>query len=99
MQGVYEPLRRSGSARDWHSGPCPGRSCEYTEYERQWPLRLLYFTVACGFMRVYLKPHFLLHTSATSLAISDLAVQLGAHQLQLTIRTIRGPDAAGFSDL
>ena len=35
---------------------------------------LLYLTVACSFVRIYSQPYFLSHTSATSLALSDLAV-------------------------
>ena len=36
---------------------------------------LLYLTVAHGFVRVYSQFYFLSHTSATSLALSNLAVQ------------------------
>ena len=36
---------------------------------------LLYLTVAYGFMLVYSQSYLLSHTSATSLALSNLAVQ------------------------
>ena len=52
---------------------------------------LLYLTVAYGFVRIYSQPYFLSHTSATSLALSDLAVQA------LTIRSSPSAPSAAFA--